>query len=170
MSIEICTIGFTKPHNAESFFTTLVDEKIRRLIDVRLNNKSQLAGFAKRDDLRFFLEAICGAEYLHEPDLLAPSDDLLKGYQTDALTWQEYEEGFLDLMAERRIEAELSPDMFSERTALLCTEHTAERCHRRLVVEYLDRHWGGVAGVHLPRAGNSVPPSANWARSGRSRP
>ena len=151
MGLEVCTIGFTKPHSAESFFGALKEEGVRCLLDVRLNNSSQLAGFAKRDDLAFFLKEICDAEYVHEPDLLAPTNELLKGYQSKELGWSEYEDRFLALMAQRRIEARLSPDMFSKRTALLCSEHTAERCHRRLVVEYLDRHWGGVTAVHLPR-------------------
>ncbi|MCY3924877.1 MAG: DUF488 domain-containing protein [bacterium] len=151
MGLEICTIGFTKPHNAASFFGALREEGVKRLLDVRLNNSSQLAGFAKRDDLAFFLRVICGAEYVHEPDLLAPTQELLKGYQNKELSWSEYEEQFLALMACRRIETQLSPDMFGKRTALLCSEHTAERCHRRLVVEYLDRHWGGVVAIHLPR-------------------
>ena len=151
MGLEICTIGFTKPHSAASFFGALREEGVRRLLDVRLNNSSQLAGFAKRDDLEFFLKEICDAEYVHEPDLLAPTKALLRGYQNKELSWSEYEDRFLALMAQRRIEAKLSPDMFSKRTALLCSEHTAERCHRRLIVEYLDRHWGGVIAVHLPR-------------------
>ena len=151
MELEICTIGFTKPHSAASFFGALREEGVRRLLDVRLNNSSQLAGFAKRDDLEFFLREICDAEYVHKPDLLAPTTELLKGYQNKELSWPEYEDRFLALMAQRRIEARLSPDMFSTRTALLCSEHTAERCHRRLIVDYLDRHWDGVVAVHLPR-------------------
>ncbi len=91
---------------------------MRRLLDVRLNNSSQLAGFAKRDDLEYFLREICDAEYVHEPDLLAPTNELLKSYQTRELSWSEYEDRFLALMAQRRVEARLSPDMFSKRTAL----------------------------------------------------
>ena len=151
VGIEICTIGFTKPHSAASFFRTLREEGVKRLLDVRLNNSSQLAGFAKRDDLEFFLKEICDAEYVHDPDLLAPTDELLKGYQNKELSWSEYEDRFFALMARRRIEDQLSPDMFHKRTALLCSEHTAEHCHRRLIVEHLDRHWGEVVAVHLPR-------------------
>lgn len=147
--MEICTIGFTK-HTAEGFFGTLRDEGAARLIDVRLNNVSQLAGFAKRDDLRFFLESLCGAEYLHEPQL-APTADLLKGFRGGEIEWPDYESRFLDLMIERRVEESLSRDLFEPRTVLLCSEHTAEHCHRRLVVEYLGLHWEGVSAVHLPR-------------------
>lgn len=151
MELEICTIGFTKPHSAASFFGALKDEGVKRLLDVRLNNSSQLAGFAKRDDLEFFLKEICDAEYVHEPDLLAPTGELLKGYRNKELSWSEYEDRFLALMAQRSVEDRLSPDIFRKRTALLCSEHTAEHCHRRLIVEHLNRHWGGVTAVHLPR-------------------
>ena len=160
--MEICTIGFTK-HTAQSFFGVLKDEGVARLIDVRLNNVSQLAGFAKRDDLRFFLESLCGADYVHEPEL-APTADLLKGYRDGEIEWSDYESRFLDLMIERRIEEKLSQDFFEPRTVLLCSEHTAEHCHRRLVVEYLGLHWEGISAVHLPRecladAGNGSPPA-----------
>jgi len=148
--VEVCTIGFTK-HSAAGFFGLLNAEKIERLIDVRLNNTGQLAGFAKRDDLRYFLASLCGAEYLHEP-LLAPTQELLRGYRNNELAWAEYARRFDELLAVRRIESELPPDLFDKRTALLCSEHTADRCHRRLVAEYLARHWGDLTAVHLPRA------------------
>jgi len=121
---------------------------IRRLVDVRLNNVSQLAGFAKRDDLRFFLAEICGIEYLQEP-LLAPTQDILDAYKKDKGSWDEYERRFLQLLADRRIEAALRPSLFDVPTVLLCSEHTAEHCHRRLVLEYLNTKWGHVQTVHL---------------------
>ena len=145
--MEITTIGFTK-HSAESFFSRLKNSGIEQLIDVRINNVSQLAGFAKRDDLKFFLDRICGATYLHQP-LLAPTNELLKAYRDKEMSWNEYEKQFLDLMHSRSIENEMSPDLFSKKTTLLCSEHTAERCHRRLVVEYLNDHWGNITITHL---------------------
>ena len=148
--MEICTIGFTK-HTAESFFGLLRDEGVGQLIDVRLNNTGQLSGFAKRDDLKFFLDRLCRAEYIHEPDLLAPTEELLKGYQKKDLSWDDYETRFVDLMAQRKIEYKLSPDLFDLRTVLLCSEHSPDRCHRRIVVEYLGHHWGDVTPIHLPR-------------------
>lgn len=148
--MEICTIGFTK-HAAAGFFGLLIEEGVEQLVDVRLNNMGQLAGFAKRDDLRYFLTTLCDADYLHEPALLAPTRDLLSSYRNKELTWAEYARRFDDLLASRRIESELSPDLFRRRTALLCSEHTADRCHRRLVVEYLGRHWDDLTAVHLPR-------------------
>lgn len=145
--MEIYTIGFTK-HTAEEFFEKLKSAGIRRLVDVRLNNVSQLAGFAKRDDLRYFLRRICAAEYLHEP-LLAPTQDLLDDYKKRKGKWVDYEVAFLDLMAGRHIENMIPKELFEPATVLLCSEHTAEHCHRRLVVEYLDDRWGGVDAVHL---------------------
>ena len=153
--MEICTIGFTK-HTAEGFFGILRDEGVAQLIDVRLNNVSQLSGFAKRDDLRFFLGHLCEADYIHEPDLLAPTAELLKSYRNKEIDWQEYELRFLDLIEARRIEDELSPDFFEPRTALLCSENSAKRCHRRLVVDYLRQHWSDVSALHLPRENDNI--------------
>lgn len=145
--MEIATIGFTK-HTAESFFGRLRAAGIEQMVDVRIHNVSQLAGFAKRDDLRFFLRELCSATYLHEP-MLAPTDELLKQYREKEIRWDEYEKRFLDLMSQRAIEDRLPKDMFIPRTALLCSEHTPEHCHRRLVAEYLNDHWGHLAVVHL---------------------
>ena len=145
--MEIATIGFTQ-HSAESFFGRLRTAKVEQLIDVRLNNVSQLAGFAKRDDLRYFLRELCSVSYLHEV-LLAPSEDMLKQYREKKLTWSEYEKRFLNLMEQRRIEDRLSKDFFDPRSVLLCSEHTPEKCHRRLVAEYLNAHWGDVLIMHL---------------------
>lgn len=145
--MEIYTIGFTKK-NAAQFFGVLREVGIEQLIDVRLNNVSQLAGFTKRDDLDFFMNELCHAVYQHE-SLLAPTQSLLDDYKKKHMPWSEYEDRFLQLMADRRIEQRLDPSLFEPRTVLLCSEPTAERCHRRLVVEYLSRTWGGVSAVHL---------------------
>ncbi|MCA1716222.1 MAG: DUF488 domain-containing protein [Actinobacteria bacterium] len=141
-------MGFTK-RTASGFFGALRGAGVKRLLDVRLNNSSQLAGFAKRDDLSFFLEELCGAEYLHEP-LLAPTRDILDDYRKGREGWSGYERRFLELMRERRIEETLDKNLFEKApTALLCSEARPERCHRRLVLEYLDRKWGGIRAVHL---------------------
>ncbi len=145
--MEIYTIGFTKKSAAE-FFRALRKADIEQVLDVRLNNVSQLAGFTKRDDLDFFVRELCHAVYRHEP-LLAPTQLLLDSYKKKHRPWSEYEEGFLQLMADRRIKERLHPNLFERHTVLLCSEPTAERCHRRLVVEYLDKTWGDVTGVHL---------------------
>ncbi len=147
--MEIYTIGFTQT-TARDFFGRLKNAGIRRLIDVRLNNSSQLAGFAKRGDLEFFLEELCGAQYVHEPRL-APTQELLDGLKKHKGSWEEYEAGFEALLRERRIEEALSPSFFSGPSALLCSEATSEHCHRRLIVEYLQRAWPeeGIRPVHL---------------------
>jgi len=145
--VEIYTIGFTQT-TAEHFFGRLKAAGIRRLLDVRLNNSSQLAGFAKAQDLPFFLHELVGATYEHEP-LLAPTQELLDEYKKRKGDWGSYERRFLELMAERQIESTLSPAEFEVPTALLCSEATAENCHRRLVCEYLASHWSDVRPVHL---------------------
>ena len=145
--MEVCTIGFTQT-TAADFFGKLRRYGIRRLVDVRLNNVSQLAAFAKRDDLSFFLKELCGAEYLHEIRL-APTQEMLDAYKKQKGSWDVYASLFLDLMRERRIERELNPDLFDVPTALLCSEPTADYCHRRLVVEYLQEKWSDVRSVHL---------------------
>lgn len=145
--MEIYTIGFTKRTAAE-FFGALRRAGIKRLLDVRLNNSSQLAGFTKREDLPFFLKEICSAEYIHQP-LLAPTQDMLDAYKKKRGSWQEYEDCFLHLMKERKIEDRIDRNMFATPTVLLCSETTADRCHRRLVLEYLKSKWGDLKVVHL---------------------
>jgi uncharacterized protein (DUF488 family) len=113
-----------------------------------LNNVSQLAGFTKRDDLEFFLREICGADYVHEP-LLAPTQEMLDAYKKEKGDWSDYERKFLSLMAERKIEQRIAPDLFAGRAVLLCSEPTPEHCHRRLVAEYLQKHWGELQIHHL---------------------
>ena len=145
--MDIYTIGFTRK-SAREFFDTLRDHGIKRLIDVRLNNVSQLAGFSKKDDLEFFLREILDAEYHHMP-LLAPTQDLLAAYRGKQIGWEGYADGFRRLVEERRIETMLDRKSFETPTVLLCTEPTQDTCHRRLVVEYLDAVWGDVYGVPL---------------------
>lgn len=145
--MEVYTIGFTR-RKAADFFRALREHGVRYLIDVRLNNSSQLAGFTKREDLPFFLRELCGADYVHEP-LLAPTQDLLSSYQKKRISWAQYESAFLTLMAERQVERQLDPSLFAGPSVLLCSEPTAERCHRRLVVEYLQGHWNDIVVTHL---------------------
>ena len=145
--MEIFTIGFTQT-TAEHFFDRLVDARIERLVDVRLKNVSQLAGFAQVRDLPYFLKRLAGVGYEHQP-LLAPTDDLLSAYRKRELDWENYERGFLWLMAERQIQHVLQPEDFRARTALLCSEATADCCHRRLLGEYLADHWSDLRMEHL---------------------
>jgi uncharacterized protein (DUF488 family) len=125
----------------------LKDTGIERLLDVRLNNASRFSGFARRADLPFFLERLCGAEYVHEPRL-APTREILDAYRKGG-SWPDYERAFLELLRERRVEEALDRDLFAVPTVLLCSEASAEHCHRRLVLEYLDREWNGIRAVHL---------------------
>ncbi|MES1180304.1 MAG: DUF488 domain-containing protein [Verrucomicrobiota bacterium] len=144
--MRICTIGFTNK-KAEEFFARLQKAGVRRVVDVRLNNVSQLAGFSKRDDLRFFLKSILGIEYVHLP-VLAPTQDILDDYKKNKGDWNTYEQKFLRLMQERRIEKEISPAAVNE-GCLLCSEDQPHFCHRRLVAEYLRDQWGEVRIEHL---------------------
>jgi uncharacterized protein (DUF488 family) len=144
---NVSTIGFTKT-TAEGFFERLLKADVKKVVDVRLYNTSQLAGFAKADDLAYFLKKLGGIEYAHQP-LLAPTDALLKAYKKEKGDWRAYEERFLGLMAERRIETEFTPASF-DGACLLCSEATPHHCHRRLICDYLNGKWGGTLAVrHL---------------------
>lgn len=145
--MEIYTIGFTKK-TAEQFFESLKKAKIQQLVDIRLNNVSQLAGFSKRDDLEYFLKTICQIDYVHEPRL-APTQELLDEYKKSKGSFEVFQKKFLALMAQRKVEELISKKLFSPRTVLLCSEDTADHCHRSLVVEYLDSKWKNVEGKHL---------------------
>ncbi|QDV85416.1 DUF488 family protein [Planctomycetes bacterium TBK1r] len=144
--IETFTIGFTKK-SAETFFTKLRESGVKRLLDVRLNNSSQLSGFAKRDDLRFFLKTIADIEYEHVPEL-APTKDILDAYKKRGGDWEVYEAEFMELMAKRSIETQLGQEAFQS-SCLLCSEHLPKLCHRRLVLEYLQEKWGDISVSHL---------------------
>jgi len=145
--MEIYSIGFTQK-NAGEFFGTLKTHGIERLLDVRLNNTSQLAGFAKQADLAYFLREICNCAYEHEP-LLAPEQEMLDIYKKLKGSWDIYANQFINLMRTRKIESAISQQSFSQKTVLLCSEPTAEHCHRRLVLEYLQNSWRNVIIHHL---------------------
>ena len=144
--IKIFTIGFTRK-TAREFFTLLRRPDLTRVLDTRLNNVSQLAGFAKREDLRFFLREIAGIDYIHLP-LLAPTQHMLDDYRNNGADWDLYQRRFLDLMLERRIETQIEPSLLAG-ACLLCSEPTPHHCHRRLVAEYLHDRWGNLAIEHL---------------------
>jgi uncharacterized protein (DUF488 family) len=144
--MRISTIGFTKK-SAETFFGSIRRSGANRLVDVRLNNVSQLAGFAKREDLRYFLREICGVEYVHVP-ALAPTQEMLDAYKKAKGDWAEYEKRFLDLMRSRAVERTLDRAVLAD-SCLLCSEDKPHHCHRRLVAEYLRDQWGDVEIVHL---------------------
>lgn len=144
--MTLFTIGFTKKR-AEDFFGLVGASGAKRLVDVRLNNVSQLAGFAKRDDLAYFLKAICGMEYVHLP-LLAPTKEMLDEYKKGGDDWTRYEERFRNLMKDRAIEEAVPRELLAD-ACLLCSEDKPHHCHRRLVAEYLRERWGDVEIHHL---------------------
>jgi uncharacterized protein (DUF488 family) len=143
--MNVYTIGFTQK-TAEQFFNLLYTPNIQKIIDIRVNNSSQLSGFTRRDDLRFFLKELRGIEYIHIPEL-APTKELLSAYKNKDMKWGEYEDKFMNLMSIRNIERSFTPDDFKN-GCLLCSEHEPHFCHRRLVVEYLNSHWGDTLEVN----------------------
>lgn len=141
------TIGFTQK-SAENFFDLVKNNEVTRVIDVRLNNVSQLSGFAKRDDLKFFLSELCDADYIHIKEL-APTKDILDAYKKKIITWEAYEDKFINLIAQRNIERTINESLL-DNGCLLCSEHKPHHCHRRLVVEYLNQHWNSnIEVMHL---------------------
>lgn len=145
-SVNLFTIGFTQK-TAEQFFDTLVSSRVKRVIDTRLNNISQLAGFTKRTDLEYFLRKIGNIEYIHFLDM-APTKNILDAYKKNNGDWETYEKGFLQLMRDRQIENKIPPSLI-ENSCLLCSEAKPHHCHRRLVAEYLRDKWGNITICHL---------------------
>ena len=139
MNEEIFTIGFTSKR-AEDFFNLLTSRGVKTVLDVRLNNKSQLSGFAKKDDLKFFLGEIAHIAYIEATDL-APEADMLKSYQRKEISWDEYADRYLNLITKRNVERVLERDRLVG-SCLLCSEHLPHHCHRRLAAEYLNSQWG----------------------------
>ena len=144
--MKLYTIGFTRK-SAERFFGLLRDSGAKRVVDIRRRNTSGLAGFSKKDDLAWFLRELCGMDYVHLPRL-SPTDELLDAYRKKQITWDEYVPIFNNLIRRRLIHAAIPRDIIAD-SCLLCSEPTADRCHRRLVAEHLQRHWGDVEIVHL---------------------
>ncbi|PSL52195.1 uncharacterized protein DUF488 [Saccharothrix carnea] len=144
--MRIYTIGFTKK-TAQRFFSLLRGSGATTLVDVRLNNVSQLAGFAKRDDLAYFVRELCGMSYAHRPEL-APTQPMLDDYKKHGSDWAAYEGRFLDLMRQRGVEDTVPRDLV-DNAVLLCSEDKPHHCHRRLVAEYLAQRWGDVTVEHL---------------------
>jgi uncharacterized protein (DUF488 family) len=143
---RLFTIGFTQK-TAETFFTKLQSAGVKRILDVRLNNISQLAGFAKRDDFRYFLKSLCDIEYLHLSNL-APTREILDAYKKKKGGWVAYETDFLSLMMARRIEDNIVIETLSG-GCLLCSETAPDHCHRRLVAEYLRNKLGPIEIIHI---------------------
>lgn len=146
MITTLFTIGFTKK-SAREFFTLLKSSGVRTLLDIRLNISSQLAGFAKKEDLPYFLSALCNCNYRHLPQF-APTKEILDGYRNKQITWMEYENRFNKLLQERKVEKMISLEEL-EHSCLLCAEPKADKCHRRLVAEYLQGFFPEIEIKHL---------------------
>lgn len=144
--MKVYTIGFTKKP-ARRFFELLRDSGARRVVDIRLNNVSQLAGFTKKDDLAYFLREICDMDYVHLP-ILAPTQEILDAYKKQGQDWKTYQDSFLELLRSRVVEDVVSKDLIAD-GCLLCSEDSPSKCHRRLVAEYLRERWGDIEIVHL---------------------
>ena len=144
--ITLFTIGFTKK-NARTFFSLLKQAGVKKVIDIRLNNISQLAGFTKKEDLSYFLKVIADIDYLYRPEL-APTKEILNDYKKKKSTWVDYEQRFKELLNQRKPETLLAPSEL-DKSCLLCSEAKADRCHRRVVAEYLKAKFGNMEIRHL---------------------
>jgi uncharacterized protein (DUF488 family) len=145
--IKLYTIGFTKK-NAKQFFGLIQHSGVKKVLDTRLNNVSQLAGFTKRDDLAFFLEKVAGIRYDHALNL-APTDEILKGYKKGEISWDSYAKAYNELISKRHVEDSFSPETL-DGACLLCSEANPHHCHRRLAAEFFQNHLGtGVEIIHL---------------------
>ena len=144
--IHVFTVGFTKK-TAGEFFEKLRAAGVKRVVDVRRNNVSQLAGFSKRDDLKYFLKEILDVDYVEEP-LFAPTEAIMDSFKKNKGRWEDFQRDFLKLMAERRIEKEIDPPLLAG-GCLLCSEDTPHHCHRRLVLDYLQKKWGNLDVKHI---------------------
>lgn len=136
--VTVTTIGFTQT-TAQNFFERLRQAGVSKLIDVRLNNTSQLAGFAKSDDLGYFLDTICNIKYIHTP-FLAPTGSMLKEYKKEKGDWKIFENKFLSLLKERKIEDRFKAEAL-DGACFLCSEAQPHHCHRRILCEYLNKKW-----------------------------
>jgi uncharacterized protein (DUF488 family) len=144
--VKLYTIGFTKK-DARTFFELLLKNGIRKVIDVRLNNVSQLAGFTKRQDLQYFLQAIAGIKYIHAI-AFAPTIEMLSDYKRKKIAWKEYETMYINLMKSRVAENVIHESELAD-SCLLCSEPTPSRCHRRLLAEYLQSRNTSIEIIHL---------------------
>lgn len=144
--MKLYTLGFTKK-SAREFFETFKINNIEQMIDVRLNNTSQLAGFTKKEDLKYFLKELCGIDYYHF-NFLAPTKEIRDRYNKDR-DWSLYTKAYIELLENRKILDKLDKSFFERKTCFLCTEVSAEHCHRGLLAEYLKQHWKDVEVIHL---------------------
>ena len=146
--IKLFTIGFTEK-SAEEFFNLLTSAGVKKILDARLNNVSQLSGFAKGRDLKFFAKKIANAGYEHNKNL-APTKELLKKYRDNKISWEGYEVEYIDILNKRDILGEINIEEL-DGSCLLCSEHKPDMCHRRLLAEYLQSANSEIEIIHLVR-------------------
>lgn len=144
--MKLFTIGFTKK-NASQFFELLIQNQVKTIFDVRLNNKSQLAGFTKGSDLPYFLEKLGDIKYIHWTQV-APESELLKEWQKKEISWSQYEERYTEMLKKRGISDKYTPKQL-DHGCLLCSEPTVEHCHRRLLAEYIKEKNPDIEIIHL---------------------
>ncbi len=144
--INLFTIGFTKK-SAEQFFNLLTENGVTRIVDTRLNHSSQLSGFAKSNDLKFFCKRIAGIDYIHIPEF-APTAEILDQYRKKLISWEEYEKEYTNLLVSRDI-INLYDYRDFHNNCILCSEDTPDKCHRRLLAEYLQKIYEDIRAVHL---------------------
>lgn len=146
--MKIFTMGFTQK-NAEQFFGLISKNEIELLIDVRLNNQSQLAGFTKGRDLQFFLENLCKCKYEHNI-IFAPTKEILNSYKKQQISWGDYVVQYNALLEKRNVENIFMRKYIEyNRVLLLCSEPTAENCHRRLLAERLKNYIPEIEITHI---------------------
>ena len=129
--MEIYTIGYTQK-SAEEFFKLLIDNGVEQVVDIRLNNTSQLSGFTKKNDLIYFLRELADIKYM-EIKMLAPTKEILNEYR-NTKNWENYEKSFVELLEERDVQKNLDKRLLKDKFCLLCSEANPAYCHRRLVV------------------------------------
>ena len=134
MTIKLYTIGFTKKR-AETFFNLLIENKVKTLVDIRINRNSQLSGFAKSRDLPYFLKQLAGIKYCVKTEF-APTRELLTSYREKLIGWEKYEKLYIGLLDRQRIAGLIYLKAY-DCACFLCSEHLPDKCHRRLLVEYL---------------------------------
>ena len=144
--MRLFTIGFVKK-SAKEFFETLKNNEVSRVIDIRLNNKSQLAGFSKKEDLQYFLKEICNIDYVHLVRF-APTKELLNSYKKKNINWEQYEKDYTAILDQRNVLENIDYSIF-ENACLLCSEPSAQQCHRRLLAEYLTKNNNKIIIKHL---------------------
>ncbi len=144
--IKLYTIGFTNK-SAQIFFELLKKNEVTKIIDTRINNTSQLSGFAKGNDLSYFAKEVGNMEYSHTIDF-APTKELLDKYRKEIISWEEYEIEYLNLLDIRKVGNHIDIEKLHQ-NCLLCSEHTPEKCHRRLLAEYLKVRFHDIEIHHL---------------------